>query len=171
MGVLKISVNDIVDYISLTYDYWENAMDTNCYAFALGLDIPEDEIVKNAYQLGVIGATLNDIDLKSLFKMTYEERLALDLNSMQIPFRECDPLEKLKFEQYKIAMFANYSIKNDFHFMRQDPDGIWWQKWGGLISYPINKDNDKKIITNPRTCNIGDYQYIKTYALTNRNLL
>lgn len=55
MGVLKISVDDLVDYISLTYDYWENAMDTNCYAFALGLDIPEDEIVKNAYQLGVIG--------------------------------------------------------------------------------------------------------------------
>lgn len=171
MGVLNISIDDIVDYISLKCDYWENAMDTNCYAFALGLDIPEYEIAENAYQLGVIGAILNDIDIRKLFKMTYEERLALDLNSIRIPFKECDPLEKLKIEQYKIAMFANYDRVNDFHFMREDFDGIWWQKWGGLISYPINKDNDKKIITDPRTCNIGEYKYIKTYALTNPNML
>lgn len=171
MEKLKISTEDILDYISLKCDYWENAMDTNCYAFALGLDIPEDEIVKNAYQLGIIGATINNISLSKLKNMTYEDRLALDLNAIGIPFIECDPLEKIKFEQYKIAMFANFDCTNDFHFMREDSNGIWWQKWGGLFSYPINKDYNSKIITDPRVCNIGEYQYIKTYALTNRNLL
>ena len=171
MGVLKMSVDDILDYISLKTEYWENAIGTNCYAFALGLDIPEDDIIKNAYQLGVIGATLNDISIKELLNMTYEERLELDLSSIGIPFLECDPKDKIKFEQYKIAIFANYTGKNDFHFMREDPNGIWWQKWGGLLSYPMNKDFNHNIITDPRECNIGEYQYIKTYALTNRNLL
>lgn len=171
MDSLKISIDDILDYICLKCENWENAMDTNCYAFALGLDIPESDIIKNAYQLGVIGATIQGIDIKKLLEMSYEERLALDLNNMRIPFIECDPLAKIKFEQYKIAMFANFNRTNDFHFMREDPYGIWWQKWGGLFSYPINKDNDSKIITDPRKCNIGEYQYIKTYALTNRNLL
>ena len=48
--------NDIRSLISLRELYRENDFNTNCYAFAPGLDILENEICENAYQLGFIGA-------------------------------------------------------------------------------------------------------------------
>ncbi len=170
MANLKMTVEEIVDCIELKEQSWFNTMGTNCYAYALGLDLDEDMITKYAYQVGVIGAILNDIDIKEVLKLPYDERLALDLNSIKIPFEECDPLDVIEYNQWKIAMFANPEKENSFHFMRECSKGIWWQKWGSLFGYPVCKDFDSQIITDPRTCNIGDYEYLKTYALTRKGI-
>lgn len=75
MQKLKMSIKEIKQLISLREDYWEYNFDTNCYAFALGLDVPEEEIIKNAYKLGVIGSILQSIPTEELKKLTLEERL------------------------------------------------------------------------------------------------
>lgn len=174
METLKLSIDEIKQLISLKEEYWEYDLDTNCYAFALGLDFPENEIVKNAYQLGIIGATINNRPINQLKKMTFEERLFLDLRTLKINYEEVLPSEKSGFDFYTkndgitylnnywlIALFSN---DKNFHFLRKSYDGIWYQKHGYFAS-PINYDNDKRIITNPKQCNITGYQYIKTYKL------
>ena len=53
---LKLNLKKIQDYIGLKTDFWVNTTTTNCYAYALGLDIPETNIVEGAYRLGTLGA-------------------------------------------------------------------------------------------------------------------
>ena len=63
---------EIRNLISLKEDYWEYDFDTNCYAFALGLDVIEDDIVKDAFQLGVMGSTIKGLPLESIKEMSFE---------------------------------------------------------------------------------------------------
>lgn len=174
MGKLNMEIDTLKKMISLREEYWEYCFNTNCYAFALGLDVPENDIVKNAYQLGVIGATIYDIPIIELKNMTYEQRLLLDLKALKIICKETIPTEKTDWKfNYKnqkmtsidhcwlIALFDN---GKDFHFMRKNYDGIWYHK-RGFLAPPINYDSNKKIITNPEECIIGDYRYVKTYKL------
>lgn len=177
MGKLKISINSLKKMISLKDEYWEYCFNTNCYAFALGLDVPEDYIFKNAYQLGVIGAVIYDIAVIKLKNMTYEQRLLLDLKALKIICKETNPKDKTdcKFnfknnklisidQQWIIALFDN---GEDFHFMRKGYDGIWYHK-RGFFAPSINYDDNKQIITNPEECIIDNYKYVKTYKLIYR---
>lgn len=173
MGNLNMSVDEIKQYISLREEYWEYDFDTNCYAFSLGLDLPENDIIENAYQLGVMGAVIFDIPTSELRKMSYEERLFLDMKALNISCEECLPTEsswykihsknkKSSIERYwLISLFQN---DNDFHFLRKNYDGIWYHKRGNFAP-PINYDSNKKIIINPEECIIGTYKYVKTYKL------
>jgi len=54
--MLNMPIKEIKGLISLREEYWEYIFQTNCYAFALGIDIPENDICKNAFQPGVIAA-------------------------------------------------------------------------------------------------------------------
>ena len=47
----------------------------------------------------------------------------------------------------------------DFHFLRQDSGGAWSHKLGA--NAPINVDNDGNAITDPRTANLGPYQFVR----------
>lgn len=162
--------NKIKDLISLREEYWENNNTTNCYAFSLGLDVPEDKIVKNAYQLGVMGATIKQIPMSVLKKLTFEERLLLDLEVLGINNQETTLLDNSDCFVHKeyinlwwiISLLSN---GNNFHFIRKSYDGIWYQKWG-YFAPVINYDFDKKIITNPNEANFGEYKLVKTYKLS-----
>lgn len=177
MKKLKINLDSLKNIISLKEEYWEYCFDTNCYAFALGLDIPESNILENAYQLGVIGSLIYNISITELKNMTYEQRLLLDLKALKIICKETSPEDKTdcKFnfknnkltsieQQWIIALFDN---GEDFHFMRKSYDGIWYHK-RGFFAPPINYDNNKQIITNPEECIIDNYKYVKTYKLMYR---
>lgn len=175
MGNLKLSVEEIKQLISLREEYWEYDFQTNCYAFALGLDIPEYEIIKNAYQLGVIGAAERDIPIGELKKMAFEDRLFLDLDALNILHEEINPLEKtiFKFNYDKNKciistdfywLIALFSSGEDFHFLRKAYDGIWWHK-RGFLGHPSNHDSNGVLITDPEQCNISGYKYAKTYKL------
>ncbi len=172
MENLKINYNKIKDLISLREDYWENNDTTNCYAFSLGLDVKEDEIIKNAYQLGVIGSTVKQMTINQLRKLTFEERLLLDLEVMGIKQQESTLLDNsfswIGKDYIDICWIISLlSNGNNFHFIRKSYDGIWYQKWG-YFAPVINYDFDKKIITNPLDANFGEYKLIKTYKLSYR---
>lgn len=170
MRNLKINFERIRDLISLREEYWEYTFSTNCYAFALGLDIPENDIVKNAYQLGVMGAIVKNISNDELKRLSFHERLALDLEALGIKMEECSIQDSSDFSIGKthtdvwwiISLLSN---GNNFHFIRKSYGGIWYQKWG-YIAPVINYDFDKSIITNPNVANFGEYKIEKTYRLS-----
>lgn len=177
MNKLKMSSEDIRNLISLREQYWEYDFETNCYAFALGLDVPENDIVKNAYQLGVMGVISKDMPISMLKDLSLEERMMLDLDFLEIDCCEAEPCESSSFKFiYRknnviacdhIWTIALFNDRGSFHFMRKSYDGEWFHKKGYLAG-PINFDSDRKIITDPRECNINGCQYVKTYRLSYR---
>lgn len=94
MGKLKINVDSLRNMISLREEYWEYCFETNCYDFAPGLDIPESNILENAYRLGVIGSLIYNIPITELKNMTYEQRLLLDLKALKIIYKEASLEDK-----------------------------------------------------------------------------
>ena len=54
----------------------------------------------------------------------------------------------------------------DFHFYRLDGDNKWSHKLGAHV--PTNLDNDGVEITDPRTANIGPYQFARFIGFCDR---
>lgn len=153
---------------------------SNCYAYALGLDINENSICKHAYQPGIMGSIILNLPIINLKEMPIEERMLIDLEALKIKYKEVEPEENYNytFHTYKnsnaissitydwpVAVFEAKEDLIDFHFMRKWNDGTWRHKLG-FVSYPNENDFDGKIITDPRECNLGPYKYKKTYLLT-----
>ena len=171
----KLNIEEIKSHICLTKDgEWNNRFGTNCYAFALGLDIPEKSFPFRAYQLGMFYVFQRGYNPNNFWFYPYEERLEKDLKTLKIEFKEVDPEVDnycVKHEKngkcdsidyyWSIALFDGVM---DFHFLRKGFDGKWYHKYGYFTS-PVNHDRDNKIILDPRDCNIENYEYQKTYQL------
>ena len=57
--MLKMSLNEIRGKIQMYPENWINMHTTNCYAYALGLDIRQSDICDYAYQPGTISDVAN----------------------------------------------------------------------------------------------------------------
>lgn len=166
--ILKKSLQELRNSIDLEKKSWINLNDTNCYAYALGLDIPEQEINNHAYFPGIIGNSKIYLPNQELF--TYEEfiyNLFEDFKALNIEYKEIDPLDKINIDEWKIALFITYYSKNyveDFHFLRENKENIWYHKLGytGTIT---NCDDDDNIITNPKQCFFEYRTYKKCLSL------
>lgn len=170
MFFLKMDHTQIKDLIRLREEYWENDFSTNCYAFALGLDIPEEEITENAYQLGVIGAIVKQIPMEVMKRLSFEERFILDLEVLGINWQAStiDDNSGFKISNGYTNLWWLVSLLSNgrkFHFIRKSYDGIWYQKWG-YFAPVVPFDFDQKIITNPNDANFGAYKLVKTYKLS-----
>lgn len=167
MSTIKIKA--IREEMGPVEGYWNYTDSTNCYAFALGLDVPESRILKHAYQLGVIGATIKNIPIRYLRYMTYEERLFLDMEALKITCEKTSmdsmpafyETKKYSYTKWVISLLEN---EDDFHFLRKYHNGIWYHK-RGYTKYPTNLDSNKQIITDLNKCSISDYHYVGTYLL------
>lgn len=164
-----ININKLKEEMGPIEGEWNCTNTTNCYAFALGLDIPESKIIKHAYQLGVIGATIKNIPLRYLKYMSYEERLFLDMEVLKITcektFTDSMPrfsiTQKYNYNKWVITLLEN---EDDFHFLRKYHNGVWYHK-RGYTKYPTNLDSNGKIITDIKNCSISDYHYVGTYLI------
>lgn len=169
MGKLLISPDKIRMGIRLTDKTWRNDINTNCYAFALGLDISEWDIAPNAYQPGMMFSIMFNKPYDEVRKMSFEERMLLDLKVLEIKCRETKPEDITEYNpindqvEWVISMLES---DEDVHFLRKNNEGIWWHKQGYIFSSPTNKDDYRKIITDPRDCSIREYKYKKTYKLS-----
>lgn len=162
-----------------TYTDWETIHGANCYAYALGLDVRESLIVGEAYQPGTIGMLILHRSLYDISNMCVEERMKLDLRALNIKFKEVSKDELFKYKEYynkdglvssttyswPVALFMHTERKGYFHFVRREMSGQWSHKLG-YKNEPEITDYDKKIITDPEACNLGKYEYRKTYLLT-----
>ena len=171
MSNLRMPIDDIKDQIRFNCGRnWNNYSTTNCYAYALGLDIPEERIITKAYQPGTIGSTIYNIDLNN---KSLEEKIYADLRALQITYSDCSQSEISCYDfdndsiivQWIIALFINRKDETDFHFMRKAWDNNWWHKRGYNLERPLNYDDMFKTIYNPEECELYDYKYIKCLKL------
>ena len=147
---------------------WVNIKNTNCYAYALGLDASIYDLDIDEFSPGfTIGEIPNDYSEESLL-----EYIVKDLDNLKIDFRFVNDYYKLGTREWKMAIYGGqeYTIDSfdDFHFLRQTENGIWMHKQGYYDS-PTNMDSKKKVIESPSICNIDSdnvkYKYIKTLCL------
>ena len=169
---LKISLLNIRNSITLDKRIWENIFETNCYAYALGLDIAESEICDDAYAPGTISNSLKSLANQELFRYSeLLECLYSDFDALGISYREVLPQEQIPADEWKIALFTsrayysdNIDLLDDYHFLRQHPNSIWYHKVG-WYNYPTNMDDNSKPITNPTNCYLDTRTYRKCLSL------
>ena len=141
---------------------WENVYGTNCYAYALGLDIPEKEIAKDAYSyIGTMGFCHNKDDLHKTNIIT---RLEFDLDFLGLKFEESSPFALTREDEWLIALFSSKFNENDFHFARKDVNTFWMHK-PGWMKVPINTDDNEKIIENIDKATFDKYDFEKCLKL------
>lgn len=137
MSKLLMDYKSIRDSIDLKENNWNNIKTTNCYAFALGLDIPSGVIMtfgmEYPYRVGSIGRFKYDYDYYDMYGLTLEERLYLDLDALGIDHRKANQNEETKCDNNNLNwLVAMYKDKNtpDFHFLRKGSNNFWIHKLG-----------------------------------------
>lgn len=162
--MISMDANKIKSLISLKSDDWENTVKTNCYVFALGLDVPENQICLSAYQVGVIGCEIFGWDKKTLYKLDYEQRFQLDLNALKIGFTQIveDKTAGVYINGnynctfWDVLLFSYGLGDIDFHFARRNDEGKLWHKSGYFAS--PKECTEEEIVRN------GD-KLVKKYRL------
>lgn len=156
--------------INLDKNVWENTYATNCYAYALGLDIPESSIMKGAFLPGTMSGTSIIFDDKRLFSYaSLIDGLYGDLEALDIIVREISPSEDINSDEWKIALYTTPSFLDkeslmDFHFFRFCNDEIWRHKMGWTYPPSIYDDN-RKVIRNLDECYFKNKVYNKCFSL------
>ena len=167
----KMSREKIISNIDVYKSYWKNMLTTNCYAYALGLDIPEHKICYNAYQPGIM-STNHSLNIEEE-TFSYDDLINginNDFDFLRIEAHEVRSDYKAKEDEWKIALFVSsmiletQNIIDDYHFLKQFPSGNWWHKFGfkGKI---INIDDNIEPIRDPIDCQLQGLIYDKTLCL------
>ncbi|MBE6157035.1 MAG: hypothetical protein E7161_04775 [Firmicutes bacterium] len=164
---LKMSLLQLRQAINLEKQTWINRYTTNCYAYALGLDVPQNDIIDKAYIPGTMSGTGIKLDDNYIF--TYNDLITNiygDLDFLGISFREVSISEQLNEEEWKIAIFTSKCADyiEDIHFLRLRKDGFWYHK-NGWIFNPSPFDDDEKIIMNPQTCSLCNKDFHQCLSL------
>ena len=168
-GNYMSNIEFIRNNICTNKQVFDNIKTTNCYAFALGLDINKDEFNKLLFNPGVISNSPTILSKHSAFE--YDEliqNIINDFNELMIKFEEIDYKEISKNDEWKIAIYLKYykyrctNLITDCHFLREI-NGIWYHK--SFNSYPTNLDSNNKIITDLESASIKDYEYKTCYKL------
>lgn len=166
----KININELRRHIELKTEYWVNRNTTNCYAYALGFDIPESIIREGAYSLGTIGLLREKIDPSFRIYYSKETRLLKDLKALKLKCVEASPYEVIRDDdKNSYFLISLFEKEGDFHFLRKSKlDNTWWHK-RGWSENPKNIDDENNVITDPTKAVIGDYKgdyrYVKTYKI------
>lgn len=166
-----------IDYLKLMNEKlktneWKHNIMTNCYAYALNLDIPEICIKKGIYTPGNISGSYHDIAFEQLFTYdTFISNLYKDLEYLNIDYKKVDPDEKISVDEWKIAIYLLEFVKEtkdeaaiylNYHFLKEK-NGEWSHK--NWYRKPSKIDSRKDIITDPRNANIENFTYYDTYKL------
>lgn len=177
MCVKKFSTKEeflefLLSNISYDKKNWKHRFTTNCYAYALGLDVRENDLMSCAYIPGNIGDSKERIEYTHIFTYpTLINNIYDDLNFMKFSFREILPTDETDIDEKKISLLT-YMIAyeeyieylSDFHFLREGDDGTWYHKRGWFKGVN-NKDSRGNIITDPTKCVIRGMDYKLTLAL------
>lgn len=154
MSELLMSYKDLRNSIELKESGWNNLRSTNCYAFALGLDIPSGKLMpfglEYPYNVGVIGGQKYELDYFDLLGLSLEERLQIDLDALGIKYEESSQYDIPVSDEHNLNwLIAMYKQKDssDFHFLRKSSSNYWLHKIGthGSIS---NRDSKNYLITD-----------------------
>ena len=181
--VNKNIINKIRHNIIVKDKKWNNINDTNCYAYALNLDLSCKEINDDRcfYNVGYISSCYKRI----LEKEELINALINDMKKLGISIKEVDFNYILEENEWKIALFKTDVYvddkgrkSTDFHFIRKNYDGYWSHKVGWK-DRPEKLENRKDILIAPERLNLMiedndgipvKYNYIGTYRLKKKKL-
>ena len=177
MSSSEVNIDEIKNKIILKEKYWVNIYSTNCYAFALGLDIPEKDM-PFAYQPGSIYCHVNGVAYDDVRYNRYEKNLLLDLEALELEHEEADPNENttinISYDEngnaiveysWLIALLKSEQ-RNDYHFLRKTPNGIWYHKQGWTGCPDCHNDSGTKILRDPTIKHLFYHdEYVNTYRL------
>lgn len=167
MGYLNINVEKIKELIELKTYNWDYPTSTNCYAYALGLDVPFNKISDHAYKLGCFSEDKLNSENKNVYSLDEEKRLDLDLDCLGLNHVEVDSSYKIdindiNYTYFLVAFFKGYK---DFHFLRKsNTNDVWYHK-KGYLDFPRYRDDDGKIIYDPKEAFFIHYNYVKTLRI------
>lgn len=164
-------ISKIRDSINPFKSEWENVGSTNCYTYALGLDITRDFLTVNSNPGSMSNCELG-------FPFDYTELvgcLEADFKTLGLSYIEVNSDYILKKDEWKIVLMATATecIKyTDYHFLRQTETGIWTHKQGFRYK-PTDLDSRHNVIVSPEKAIIetdglflsSRYDYLKTYCL------
>lgn len=167
--MIKMSLDQIRGRIQFCPEIWIHMYTTNCYAYALGLDISENKICLNAYQPGMISNVVKNVkgNLTNISYDLFIKRVESDLDALNINYRNVLPNEEVDEDEWKIILLTEkHDDKlSDFHFLREMKDGKWSHKLGYYGKIKTISDIDP-IVSNPNLCDLDFYTYDRCYALS-----
>ena len=149
----EFNPQEIKNKINLKTKNWVNNERTNCYAFALGLDLNPSDICRYAdvhlYCGGRFFLLQNHLlnDDGTLENMSYQEKFELDFQSLELFYEE-------------IELYDNIVDPNEWK--------IWYHKPGFYFEKPTCYTEKKSIIQDPIKGALTDYPeytYQRTYRL------
>lgn len=159
---LKNSLEEIRDSIDIAKKVWIHRQVTNCYAYALGIDM---HLPIDSFQPGALSGYM----IVPPFSYTEIIRAIIaDFNALGIDYGSIDPNSPVKNEEWKIVLLLSSkdasSRFHNFHFIRQFEDGRWFHKLG--YSRKItNLDDNGDTITNPEKARFKDLSYDSCFRL------
>ncbi len=166
----------MIDISSLNYKtddkkIWVNYKDTNCYAYALGLDYPEERICHNAYN--VIGSIATqkypNISEDDLDRVNPIIRLELDLDFLNLKYKEVDPNYVLSApDTWLIAFFSCPEDERDFHFARKTNNDCWTHKQGWIYR-PTPNDDCNLPMTDIELADVCGYRLEKCFRIKRKH--
>lgn len=115
---------------------WEDKMRANCYTYALGLDEDEGFLIGD-----FIGKRVTDKNTMSKQLDIFKE----ELEALGFDIIKCD-VDDFAEEGYQ-KIYIEWNEKNQYHFLRQNADGVWSHKAEGFL--PTIYDKSGHIILNP----------------------
>ena len=141
----------------------------NCYAYAINNQVKPNGDMWHKQQPGEYAG-------RDLSKSDYTENGRIIINAVErdfleyssdndnyYTFVEIDRYATCPAGTYKVALVVDPG--EDYHWYRQDPDGIWSHKQGIL---PIKRTDDSgRLILDPQTANRGRYTaFVKYFAVS-----
>ena len=129
---------------------------TNCYVYALDLPLPFflEDICNNKFQfknflviqnVGFISKTREKIKYGIMNEKEFLECVFQDLNYLNIKYYDSSLEEDLNHGGYKIGLFYDEKMCNaqpNYHFVRQDKEGIWSCKMGYTNGLHFSREID-----------------------------
>ena len=137
--MLEMPVDEIKSRISLySDDSWNYEINTNCYAYALGLEMNEEEICPNAFVPGVIASNVLNISFNDIRRLPVEKRMLLDLKALELEYKvsnkkmkeDCYSSNGFWYRSWDILLFLG---NRDFHFSRINCFGEMYHKQGWFL--------------------------------------
>lgn len=187
-----MNIEELKHKVEFNPEKWRWNDKTNCYSYALGLDVPDWLISRKIppYYLGylyIIYETYFNTWQKALNFLenySYNERIELDLKTIDTGFSQIDYNDKLRnANERKIVYFKckdkyaktelrygknlarSTKLWHSFHFYVQDYDGIWKHKNGYKDVPTIVKYDPFEYIKYDQS----SYEYQCTYRLALKN--
>lgn len=117
-------------------DDWQNSIHANCYTYALDLKISKPFLIGDFIEKRVTSKDSDD----NILSVLLEE---LDFLGFNVEEVETDA----PCDAYSQKIFFGRDSDGDYHFMRQDADGLWSHKASSFL--PNRRDSSGYEILDP----------------------